>query len=228
MVTGPLGRAVGRATATASAAAGAAAGAAGRTRRGAAAQRREAVFAALRAQLLERPWAEVTLEAVAKDAGVSRQTLYNSFGSRSGLAQAYTFHLAGALCEVIAASVQAHPGDPRGGLEEGIRVYLEFALDDPLFGRVGAGEAHSDLARLVTTDARPLLERVAGRLAEIGTAAWPEVAPEQARAIASTTARLALSFVVTPPGEDETPASVAAGIASVLDLPAPVAAPVDD
>jgi AcrR family transcriptional regulator len=44
---------------------------------------RVAVFAALREVLEEKPWSKVTLEAVAKRAAVSRQTIYNDFGSRA-------------------------------------------------------------------------------------------------------------------------------------------------
>jgi AcrR family transcriptional regulator len=44
----------------------------------------DAAFAALRS----RPWAAVRMVDVAAAAGVSRQTLYNEFGSKEGLAQA--------------------------------------------------------------------------------------------------------------------------------------------
>jgi AcrR family transcriptional regulator len=97
-------------------------------------ERRAAVFTALRGLLLEHPWGEVTLEAVAKEAGVSRQTLYNTFGSRYGLAQAYTLDLAEALCDLIEETVAAHPGDPRTGLEAAFRLYLDAAATDPLMG----------------------------------------------------------------------------------------------
>ena len=50
---------------------------------------RETVLDATDALLRERPWAEVTLAEVAKEAGISRQTIYNEFGSRTALAQAY-------------------------------------------------------------------------------------------------------------------------------------------
>ena len=116
------------------------------------AERRTAIFAALRALLLERPWGEVTLEAVARDAGVSRQTLYNAFGSRYGLAQAYTVHLADALCALIGSTLAAPADSPREGLEEGLRLFLETAAEDPLIDRVRAGDAHHDLVRIVTTD----------------------------------------------------------------------------
>lgn len=184
--------------------------------RGSAEERREAIFAALRALLLDKPWGEVTLESVATDAGVSRQTLYNAFGSRNGLAQAYTFHLADALCAVIGDAVQRHPGDPRGGVEEGLRVYLEVAGADPLFARVRSGEAHADLARLVTTDAGPLVLRVAAHLETVGAAAWPDLDPLASRRLARVLARVAVGYVSIPPEEDESPAEIAAAVAAVV------------
>ncbi|WP_408897851.1 TetR family transcriptional regulator [Nocardioides sp. R1-1] len=181
-----------------------------------AAERRTAVFAALRSLLLERPWGDLTLEAVARDAGVSRQTLYNAFGSRSGLAQAYTVHLADALCALIAETLTTHADDPRRGLEEALRMFLETAAEDPLIARVRAGEAHHDLVRIVTTDAGPLLVRVAGLLEEAARVAWPGTDPAHHAPLARTLARLALSYVTTPPEYDDGPATIAADLADLL------------
>ena len=50
---------------------------------------RETVLDAVGELLAERSWPEVTMAQVAERAGVTRQTLYNSFGSRDELAQAY-------------------------------------------------------------------------------------------------------------------------------------------
>src|SRR6476469_4910069 len=86
---------------------------------------RVAVFASLREVLIEKPWAKVTLEAVAKGAGVSRQTIYNDFGSRAGLAEAYAFDLADAFCDVIDAELRARAGRPRDALEAALRTFLE-------------------------------------------------------------------------------------------------------
>lgn len=185
-------------------------------RRRSAAERSSAVFDSLRALLLEHPWGEVTLEAVARDAGVSRQTLYNAFGSRNGLAQAYTEALADALCDVIEETLAAYPDDAATGLEQALLVYLETSVADPLIQRVRAGEAHHDLVRIVTTDAGPLLVRVAGRLEAAVVAAWPQVPADRVALLGRVVARLALSYVSMPPEYDESPAALAAGLAAVL------------
>lgn len=185
-------------------------------RRRSSAERSAAIFDALRALLLEHPWGEVTLEAVARDAGVSRQTLYNAFGSRYGLAQAYTLALADVLCDAIAETVAAYPEDPRRGLEQALLLYLETSQADPLIRRMRSGEAHHDLVRIVTTDAGPLLERVAARLEDAVRVAWPHLSSDRVTAWSRTVARLAASYVSMPPADDESPAALAAGLADVL------------
>ncbi|MCX6398534.1 MAG: TetR family transcriptional regulator [Propionibacteriales bacterium] len=180
------------------------------------AARRDAIFTALRELLLAKPWGDVTLEAVAGEAGVSRQTLYNSFGSRYGLAQAYTIALADALCDLVAATLAEHGDDPRAGLEHGIRTYLEVAAADPLIQRVRAGDAHPDLVRLVTSDAAKLLTHVGARFETAVAAAWPDVDPDRARTLARTIARIAVSFVAMPPEYDDSPAAIATGLSSLL------------
>lgn len=187
-----------------------------RARRRSAAERSAAVFDALRNLLLEHPWGDVTLEAVARDAGVSRQTLYNAFGSRYGLAQAYTLALADVLCDAIAATLAEHPLDRRTGVEQALLLFLETSVGDPLIQRVRAGDAHPDLVRLVTADAGPLLVRVAERLEAGALAAWPGMAQDRARTFARALARLAVSYVTMPPEYDDSPAALATGLSELL------------
>ncbi|MFI5802346.1 TetR/AcrR family transcriptional regulator [Streptomyces sp. NPDC051561] len=49
---------------------------------------REGLLDAAYASLAERPWSTVRMVDLARTAGVSRQTLYNEFGSKDGLARA--------------------------------------------------------------------------------------------------------------------------------------------
>jgi AcrR family transcriptional regulator len=156
------------------------------------------VFAALRELLLEKPWAEVTLEAVAKTAGVSRQTLYNDFGSRRGLAEAYTFAMADAYCDAVEELLAGEP-DPRLALEAAVQLFLSGAEEDPLIRRVQSGEAHHDLVRIVTADSGPLLDRITERLGAALSGRWPDVDAGTIEAAATLMARLALGLVTMPP-----------------------------
>ncbi|WP_183098688.1 TetR family transcriptional regulator [Nocardioides pelophilus] len=178
---------------------------------------RTAVFAALREVLTEKQWRKVTLETVAKKAGVSRQTIYNDFGSRAGLAEAYAFELADAFCDLVDADLEANAGDPQAALEAALRTFLHATSADPLIKRVQDGNAHPDLVRLVTTDSGQLLAHIAGRLTEAVGRIWPIVDPVAARTLARTIARLGISYVAMPPEtEDDVAAELAALLAPAL------------
>ena len=71
---------------------------------------RDSVLDAMRDLLLPRDWSAITLSDVARAAGISRQTIYNEFGSRQGLAQGYALRLADRLVERHLAETGTHPG----------------------------------------------------------------------------------------------------------------------
>lgn len=173
---------------------------------------RARAFVALRELLLEHPWGEVTLEAVANRAGVSRQTLYNDFGSRNGLAIAYTEGMVDTYLDLVDEAMVAAP-DLAAGIESMVRLLLEATTADPLVQRVQKGNAHHDLVRIVTADSGPLLDRIAGRLRDGLLRRWPDVEPRRAEAGAVVMARFGLGLVTMPPpaGTDLAP-----GIAAVL------------
>lgn len=173
---------------------------------------RTRAFVALRELLLEHPWGDVTLEAVAKRAGVSRQTLYNDFGSRNGLALAYTERVVDAYLDLVDEAMAAAP-DPAAGVESVVRLLLEATASDPLVRRVQSGDAHHDLVRIVTSDSGPLLDRIAVRLRAGLLRRWPDVDQRRAESAAVLMARFGLGLVTMPPPAD---ADLAPGIAAVL------------
>lgn len=72
---------------------------------------RDSVLDAMRDLLLTRDWSAITLSDVARAAGISRQTIYNEFGSRQGLAQGYALRLADRLVDNVHASLDANVGN---------------------------------------------------------------------------------------------------------------------
>ena len=60
---------------------------------------RDSILDGMRELLLTRDWSSITLSDVASAAGISRQTIYNEFGSRQGLAQGYALRLADRLVD---------------------------------------------------------------------------------------------------------------------------------
>src|ERR1700720_3916372 len=72
---------------------------------------RDSVLDAMRDLLLTRDWSAITLSDVARAAGISRQTIYNEFGSRQGLAQGYALRLADRLVDAVHAALEANVGN---------------------------------------------------------------------------------------------------------------------
>ncbi|MBF6210997.1 TetR family transcriptional regulator [Nocardia puris] len=160
---------------------------------------RASVLDAMRELLTERDWSKITLGDVAGRAGVSRQTLYNEFGSRSGLAQAYALRLADDLVDHVRAAIAGNVGDVRAAFREGLSGFFLDAASDPLVRSLLAGEVKLDLLRLITLDAGPLLEHAGARLASVFEHSWVNATAEQSRILAHAVVRIALSYIPTPP-----------------------------
>ncbi|WP_083884262.1 TetR family transcriptional regulator [Nocardia higoensis] len=154
----------------------------------------------MRALLIERDWSKITVGDVAGRAGVSRQTLYNEFGSRAGLAQSYALRLADDLVDHVGAAVAANVGDPGAAIREGLSGFFLDAATDPLVCSLLAGEVKPDLLRLITLDAAPLVEHATARLTAVFVDSWVAATPAEADVLAHALVRIALSYIPNPPG----------------------------
>lgn len=76
---------------------------------------RESLLDAARTALARRPWPAVRMVDVAASAGVSRQTLYNEFGSKDGLARALVRREADGYLAGVDRALTG-PTDPRDRL----------------------------------------------------------------------------------------------------------------
>src|SRR6187200_3749753 len=93
---------------------------------------RDTVLDAVRDLLTERDWSKISLTDVAKHAGVSRQTLYNEFGSRAGLAQGYAIRLVDRLVDHVDGAIEANVGDVDAGLRDAFGAFFVDSAADPL------------------------------------------------------------------------------------------------
>ncbi|WP_157865098.1 TetR/AcrR family transcriptional regulator, partial [Streptomyces prasinopilosus] len=73
---------------------------------------RESLLDAAYAALAHRPWSAVRMVDVAATAGVSRQTLYNEFGGKEGLARALVRREADGYLAGVDHALTVHD-DPR-------------------------------------------------------------------------------------------------------------------
>ncbi|GGK46346.1 TetR/AcrR family transcriptional regulator [Nocardia camponoti] len=180
---------------------------------------RSTVLDAMRDLLTERDWSKITLGDVATQAGVSRQTLYNEFGSRAGLSQAYALRLADQLVDHVADAVASNVGDAATAVRVGMTDFFVSASLDPLVQSLLAGEMKPDLLRLITLDAGPLLVHATTRLAQVFVDSWVDATPAEADILAHALVRIALSYIPNPPvAERDAPAEMSALLSPYIDL----------
>nr|AEM66515.1 TetR transcriptional regulatory protein [Dietzia sp. DQ12-45-1b] len=171
------------------------------------------VFDAMHQLLESRDWSAVTMSDVAKAAGLSRQTLYSTFGNRQGLAQAYALQLSEKFAGEIRDSIIRHPGQIELALSEGINGFLRSSSRDPLIRALVTGDIKPDLLRLITPEAGPLIERATEVLMPALSESWMRIEASQARLAASIIARIGISFISLPP---EDPDQLASGLTEVI------------
>jgi AcrR family transcriptional regulator len=85
---------------------------------------RDTVISAVDELARARGWSATTMSDVASAAGVSRQTLYNEFGSRSALVEAYITREIETLITQVTEAVRANAGDAHRALRIAFDLFL--------------------------------------------------------------------------------------------------------
>ncbi|PXX05692.1 TetR family transcriptional regulator [Mycolicibacterium moriokaense] len=160
---------------------------------------RDSILDGMREMLVSRDWSSITLSDVAKAAGISRQTIYNEFGSRQGLAQGYALRLADRLVDQIEDAIGGNTGDIYAAFLQGFRDFFAESAADPLVISLLTGTTKPDLLQLITTDSAPIITRCSERLTETFMHSWVRTSQEDAGVLARAIVRLAMSYVSMPP-----------------------------
>ncbi|HEY9311954.1 TetR/AcrR family transcriptional regulator [Williamsia sp.] len=182
---------------------------------------RNSLLDGMRELLRTKDWSAVTMADVAAAAGVSRQTVYNEFRSRQGLATAYALRLTDEFVDLISEAVLSHEGRVKMALAEGFSDFFASVATDPLIQSLLIGQAKPDLLRLITTDAGPLIDQASGRISALLQHSWVQAEETAAVRIARAVVRMALSYVSMPPEADRDVADDLAEIfAPVVDAAA--------
>lgn len=163
---------------------------------------RDSILDGMRELLQTRDWSQITLADVAKAAGISRQTIYNEFGSRQGLAQGYALRLADRLVDEVDEAIANNVGDIHAAFLAGFRKFFTESAADPLVISLLTGSAKPDLLQLITTDSAPIITRASQRLTESFQSSWVRASEEDAGVLARAIVRLAMSYVSMPPEVD--------------------------
>ncbi|MFJ3717396.1 TetR/AcrR family transcriptional regulator [Streptomyces sp. NPDC090057] len=182
---------------------------------------RESLLDAAVTALARRPWSAVRMVDVAAAAGVSRQTLYNEFGSKEGLARALVRRAADGYLAGVERALAAHT-DPRDRLAATAEWTAAAARDSALVRAMLTGCWSERLpapapAAVRSSSAVPAQRRADGPLPSPGdlvrlvrdravtALAGPAAATEDTADLTRScelAVRLALSCVAAPPGED--------------------------
>jgi AcrR family transcriptional regulator len=171
---------------------------------------RERVLDAAAGVTVESGWGAVTMGKVASIAGVSRQTVYNEYGTKPGLGLAMVLRELDRFLAVVAREL-----DEADDLVAAIRSAAEKTLlmgrENPLLHTVltsahsvssGGSGADNELLPFLTTDAAPLIEAAKSVILQ-RLERFPDLGLDDARLDAATDAivRLVLSYVMQPGGE---------------------------
>lgn len=196
---------------------------------------RESLLDAAYTALARRPWSAVRMVDVAAAARVSRQTLYNEFGSKDGLARALVRREADGYLAGVDRALTAH-GDPRERLTATAEWTTSAARENALVRAMLTGcwserLPSPALSAVPSTSAVPAQRRADGPLPSPGdfvtlvrdraltVLAGPGTPRSDTADLARScelAVRLALSCVAAPPGEG----GVAELVRSVLQRPA--------
>ncbi|MFI1756517.1 TetR/AcrR family transcriptional regulator [Streptomyces sp. NPDC020571] len=182
---------------------------------------RESLLDAAYTALARRPWSAVRMVDVAASAGVSRQTLYNEFGSKDGLARALVRREADGYLAGVERALSG-PRDPSVRLTATAEWMMSAAHDNALVRAMLTGcwserLPSPALTAVPSCSAAPAQRRADGPLPSPGDfvglvrdravavlgGAGPLPAPDAAELARSCelAVRLALSCVAAPPVE---------------------------
>lgn len=174
---------------------------------------RDTVLDAVGELLADRGWPEVTLAQIAQRAGVSRQTLYNSFGSRQELAQSYVMREADRFLTAVEIAVRSKAPDARGALMAAAEIFLAAAGTHPVIRAVASSDSGEEILPLLTTRGGALVGDVTQRLAAVLVENWPQLSAQDASLVSDCLVRLAISYAALPAGS---PREMAQALARIL------------
>lgn len=160
---------------------------------------RERIIAAAADLTAQSGWSNVTMSSVAQHVGVSRQTVYNEFGSRGELAESMVLAELSTFLEEVDAGFATYPDDLVAGLTAATRGVLELAATNPLLAGIVTAThgAESELLPLLTTRADTVIAAAHSTVAaHIHTY---DIAPDApVDAVVDVIVRAVLSHVMQP------------------------------
>ena len=169
---------------------------------------REAVRSLLREQVLDAAyeqvtavgWGKVRLAVVARAAGVSRQAVYNEFGSKDAIGAALVERETERFLLGIQEQLDAHRDDLGSAIAAGVGFTLRQAADNPLIKAIltAARGGEDDLLAYLTTRPEPVFDTATGMLEAYVAHIWPDIDATSRSLAVETMVRLTVSHIVQP------------------------------
>lgn len=165
-----------------------------------AAERREQLLDVTKRIVIERGFHAVSIEAVAREAGITRPIVYGHFGDLTGLLEALvereSLRALGQLARVVPTDLS---GNPRANLLAAFGAYLEAVAGDPDTWRLvlmPPEGAPAVLREAIAFGRAAVVEQIAAAVGAVGESPDPELTARTLSALADESARL----VLTDPG----------------------------
>lgn len=161
---------------------------------------RDGIVTAAREQTIARGWDAVRMADVATAAGVSRQTVYNEFTSKAGLADALAQREIDRFVGDVRSALYAHGDDVRAAAYAAISHTLREAAGNPLIKAIltSARGGSDSLLPYLTTRAEAVLTAAAGVLLEWAAEHLPDADIDRLGFGAESIIRLVVSHIVLP------------------------------
>ena len=163
--------------------------------------------------LAKRNWSEISMATIAKQAGVSRQTLYNEFGSRDAFAQRYVLRETTRFIDLIESAIAKHNDSPRAAVKAAFSVFLRSARENPMVRAIVIREPGADdLFALFTTRGGPVIELATERISNAILQQWPGSDKHAVQVASESMVRLGISHAGLPTGSEEHAAETVAAL----------------
>ncbi|MFC4145506.1 TetR family transcriptional regulator [Micromonospora mangrovi] len=183
---------------------------------------RNSIVDAARSQTIATGWDGVRMGGVATAAGVSRQTVYNEFRSKAGLAEALARREVDRFVGEVRAVLDEHGADVRAAAYAAIRHTLASAADNPLIKAIltSARGGSEELLPYLTTRSELVLTESSNALLEWAQRHLPDADGPALAFAADTIVRLVVSHIVLPQAPVDDTADALATLALHLFLTA--------
>jgi AcrR family transcriptional regulator len=181
-------------------------------------QKRTELLEAAVDELVAHGWRGLQMQAVAKRVGVSRQTVYNTFSGRDGLATAMIEYLTDSFLDGFDEAF-ASGNSPPDRWDNGVRYLLRRGGHDPALRAMLGLDSGQQFLGLLTSGSAPIVRRARERIPATVLRFQPELPLASLAHVAELLARLTLSEIVQPIADlDGAVSTMSEMVAGFLDI----------